>query len=58
MATIEPPKKRCKKPCRGQGALKKKTQNGSISTMTLAIRSVGKSKILNRINPSQELGPQ
>ena len=58
IATIEPPKKVCKKPWRGQGALKKRTQKGSISTITLAKRRVGKSKILRRSNPIKELGPK
>ena len=58
IAIIEPPRKLCKKPCKGQGALKIKTQNGSISTITLATSKVGKSKILNRSSPIQELGPQ
>jgi len=38
--------------------LKKKTQKGSISTTTLDIRSAGKSKILNKDRPIQELGPK
>ncbi len=48
IAAIEPSKKVWRNPWRGQGALQKKTQKGSISTITLAISRVGKSKILKK----------
>jgi len=43
---------------RYQKRRKIKKPKGSVSTTILDIRSVGKSKILNKTSPIQELGPR
>lgn len=58
MATIPPPKKEWKKPCRGEPKLKNKTTKGSISKITLATKKVVRLMNLLSNNPKVEAGPK